>query len=532
MVDEDAQAEVSESRHVSAIWILPLVAIVLAAWMVVYSLRTRGPEVEIVFDTAEGIEAGVTKIKVREVEVGTVEDVMLGDDLQSVVVRARVDKEAGSLLRSDTQFWVVRARLGTEGISGIATLLSGGYIQLSPGQSPQRTHRFIGLEDPPVTPAGTPGLHFELVGDEAGSLGAGDPILHKGFQVGRIESADLDVQTGEMHYGGFIAEPYARLVTTATRFWNASGIAISTSTAGVKVETGSLQSILLGGVSFGLPEGVESGDTVSTGTVFQLYPDFDAVNAKPYNYALEYVVRFEQSVRGLAPGASVEYRGVTVGSVERLLIEELASDIQRSRRSIPVLIRLEPGRINLPDSEFGVATLRQVIDNAVDAGMRASLVTGSFITGSQYVSLNIYPRAPERARADYASWPTIPSVAGGLEGLEHQLTQVLDKVNALPLEDLAGSAAGAIRSLDELLSSDALRELPASVDATLAEVRDALSGISEDSELQAGLRHTLAELDTTLGGLQDLMKTINDQPNSIIFSRDGVSDPIPPAGAR
>lgn len=528
----EAKAEISERRRISSIWVIPIVALLLGVWMLVYSYRNQGPEIEIIFETAEGVEAGKTKVKVLDVDVGLVDRVRLSDDLQHVVMRAQLKKEALPLLRDDTEFWVVRARLGTSGISGIATLLSGGYIQLSPGTASESRRSFIGLEVPPVTPAGTPGLRFALIGGKAGSVSAGNPILHKGFQVGRIESATLDVKSGQMRYSAFIEAAFVDFVSSSSRFWNASGFSFDASADGIKFETGSLQTLLLGGVAFGLPEGVSAGDEVEQGASFQLYPDYASVNRRPYKVGIEYVVRFDQSVRGLKPGAPVEYRGIRLGRVERILLEEMTMSPGDSGAPMSVLIRLEPGRLALPDNEESAERLRNSVIQSVAGGMRATLSTGSLLTGSKYVALDIYRREPDAEMGSYAGRPTIPTLPSGLEGLETQVSELLDKINALPLERLARSATNAIDSADDLLSSEGLQRLPESLETTLAELRVVLAGVSANSELQDRLIRTLAEFDHTLQSFRQLLDTLDEQPNSIIFDRVHTDDPVPPAGGR
>jgi len=255
----ETRAEVKERRRVSAVWLIPLVSLVLGIWLVVYTWRNQGPEIEIVFQTAIGIEAGKTKIKARSVEVGVVERVVLGDDFESVIVTTRLERTALPLLREDTQFWVVRARVGTAGVSGLGTLLSGGYIELEPGSGAEGRRRFIGLEDPPVTPAGAAGLRLSLTSDQARSVRTGTPILYRGYSVGRVESSDFEMEERQMHYRAFIEAPYDDLVNTSSRFWNVSGISFSATAGGIELSTSSLEALVRGGITFGVPPGIEPG---------------------------------------------------------------------------------------------------------------------------------------------------------------------------------------------------------------------------------------------------------------------------------
>jgi paraquat-inducible protein B len=528
----EVEAEVSERRGISFIWVVPIVALLIGAWMIVYTIRNQGPEISITFDTAEGIEAGKTKVRIRNVEIGLVESVGLGVDRKSVVVTAQLEKDATELLREDTQFWVVRPRIGAGGVSGLGTLLSGGYIQLAPGTGAEGRRDFLGLEDPPVTPAGAPGLHLRLVSDQAGSVSTGDPILYKGFRVGRIESEEFDVESQQMHYGSFIEAPYDDLVNSSTRFWDASGVSFSATADGVELTTGSLQTLLIGGISFGMPEGVAPGTPVEKGATFRLYPDRQSMNAQPYRYFLEYVVQFDRSVRGLKPGAPVEYRGIRIGRVERILPEELAGGIRVEGQPIPVLLRLEPGRLMLPDSEEGSSILSNAVSNAVGIGLRASLATGSLLTGSLYVSMDIYPNAAPAGLGTWHDRPTIPTVATGLEGIQQKISELLDKLNALPLDEIGDSAADAVANLEAILASRSLQEMPLALEATVEELRDVLDSVSSDSELHARLMRTTTELDRTLRSMRKLMDTLDDQPNSVIFGGEQPKDPAPPAGTQ
>ncbi len=528
----EPRATVSETKRVSLVWLVPIVALVLGAWMVIHTIQSQGPEITVVLSTAEGIEAGKTKIKALNVQVGIVESAVLGDNHDHVVVKARLDKAATALLREDTEFWVVRPRIGTAGVSGLGTLLSGGYIQLAPGTGEKGRREFVALDDPPLTPTGTPGLHFKMTSDHAGSVSSRDPVLYKGFRIGLVESAEFDVASQQMHYTAFIAAPYDELVSSSTRFWHASGISVSAGADGLEVETASLEALIVGGVAMGLPDNVAPGEAVTAGATFQLYENFASVNERPYKAALEYVVTFPQSVRGLRPGAPVEYRGIPVGLVEGILLRELFNtDVTGRGAPIPVLIRIEPGRLELPDSEDGKKGLARAVELSVARGLRATLSTGSLLTGSQYVALDFYRDEPPVEMGSFAGRPTIPTIASGLAGIQHKLGSVLDKINALPLESLLDRADTTLADLNAILGSEATRSLPATLDTTLADLGRALNSVSAESALQDRLLQTITKLDRTLESLRALLDTLADKPNALIFSHEPEDDLQPPAGS-
>jgi paraquat-inducible protein B len=529
----DAQATVSHKRRISTVWVVPIVALVMGIWMLIYTIQSQGPEIKIVFSTAEGIEEGKTKIKFRNVNIGLVESAGLGEDLESVVVIAQVEKEATPLLREDTQFWVVRPRIGKGGISGLSTVLSGGYIQIAPGTSETTKTEFVGLEEPPVTPAGTPGLRLNLTADRAGSVSIGDPVLYEGFDVGWVETEQFDPETRGMRYEIFIEAPYDQYINTSTRFWDVSGVAVKAGADGIDVTVGSLESVVMGGIQVGRPEGMAEGKPVESGATFRLYDSYAEVNARPHRHSVEFVVRFPQSVRGLLPGAPVEYRGLPFGRVERVMLEDLTRDgVTHGDRPIPVLLSLTPARLELPDSEAGVENLKDAMLRGVERGLRATLATGNLITGSLYVSFDVYPDAPPAEPGVYAGRPTMPSIESGLGGIQQRLTVLLDRLNDLPLDETVTELQGTLASINKIFAGEAMQSMPASLEGTLEELRETLASFSGDSELQARMLPAVTELERTLASLREVLDTVAEQPNALIFNRATREDPWPPAGSQ
>lgn len=521
----EPQAQIARTRRIPAIWLVPIVAGLLGIWMVVYAAMSEGPDIDITFSTAEGIEAGKTKVKARNVQVGLVEEVQLNEDLESVTIHVQLDPQADALLRTDTRFWVVRPRIGAGGISGLGTLLSGAYIELEPGSGEStKQRRFKGLDDVPVTPVDAPGLNLYLLADRAGSVGAGDPILYRGFPVGKIEETNFDAAARQVRHRAFIIEPYGQLVDQATRFWNASGVALDASASGVRLEIGSLQSLLSGGVAFDVPEGFTPAGPVEDGVEYFLYDRYQDTLEKRIEGSLEYVVEFAQSVRGLVPGAPVEYRGIRVGSVQRIMIEEMLR-ISRAESGniaeIPVLITVEPARLSGDDSLEGLETTRRNIRRDVEAGIRASLQTGNLLTGSLFVSLDYHDEPGEMG--EFAGYTTLPTVSSGLGRIERQISGLLTKINSLPLDDTVRELNGTLNELRRLVASEEFGALPGSLNRTLRELESTLESIAPESR-------TINELNRTLQSLDSLLRTLDEKPNSLIFKKPVRPDPEPGRG--
>lgn len=529
----------SGKQRISGIWVVPLVAVVLGLWLAVDAYLSQGPTITLRFSNAEGLQEEKTLVKVRSVAVGTVTSVRLADDLEGVVVTAELTPQARELLREDSQFWVVRAEVRGASVSGIGTLLSGAYIEISPGDGELTSAReFQGLDRRPISPVGTPGERLKLVSESSGSVSVGSPILYRGYRVGTVESIELQVENQRVMYSIFVDAPYDSLISSNTRFWNASGVSAELSTEGIKVSIGSLQSALMGGVAFDLPRNAKLGREVAPDTVFRLYPNESSIHENPFRNSKEYVVSFKQSLRGLNPGAPVNYRGIRIGSVVRIMLADLTTnpnaDSEESGQAIPVLIRLEPGRLAIEDTEQGNAIMEESVAIAVQDGLRATLESGNILTGARLIELDVYDTAAPEDLGEFLGYPTIPTISGGLAHIQVQISQLLDKLNGLPLEGMLVRAEGALEELEGTLAalrkfaeSEGLQTLPASVQATLDELNEVLEGFDTHSEFQQELVRAIEELKSALQNVDAFAEQLSDKPNSLVFPQKQTPDPEP-----
>ncbi len=518
---------------------IPILALVLGIYMVIDNMMNEGPEIEIAFTTANGLEQGKTKVKYRDVEMGTVEEVRLNDNFDGVIAKVKLDRQALPLLRTDTRFWVVTARVGVDSISGLDTLLSGAYLQLAPGTGEEGERSFVGLDHPPLTPAGAPGLRLSLTSDRVTSVSDGDTVLYKGYKVGRVETMEFNPTDKLFHYQIFIDAPFHELVNSSVRFWDASGISVSMGANGLNIQTGSVESILFGGVSFGIPEGVKEGEAVAANTDFKLYSSYDEILENPFEYGTYFVVTFGQSVKGLLPGAPVEFRGIQVGKVDHVMFKEgqaltLKNDAEGEGAPIPVLIYIEPGRMALPDRESSIALLRKAVKRGVAGGMRASLESGNLLTGAKYVSIDFYPDAPPATEGTFLEYTTIPTIETGLAQLAQSVNSILHTIDALPLADTVAGANTALATLNQslvglqaIMENQSTQQLPVHLDQTLQELREAISSLSPSSEAYQSLNSSLLSLNRTMANLESLTRKLADQPNAVLISSDPIPDTIP-----
>jgi paraquat-inducible protein B len=541
-------AEVRQASRISSTWIIPIVAVALGLWLLWQHYSGLGPQAEIRFETAEGIEAGRTKIRCRSVDVGVVESVTLSGDLQHVSVEVRLTSENAKLLNRETRFWVVRPRIGGGSISGLGTIISGAYIELDPGRSDSAERNFVGLEDPPATPSGVPGLRIQLSAREGGSLGPGASVRYRGFDVGRIETRRFDKERRRLIYDVFINSPYDVLVTSTTRFWNDSGIAIRAGADGFNFRAGSLDSILTGGVSFDVPRNGEPGEAVEDGARFRLYNTEDDINEVALQTSLSYLLLFDESVRGLADDAQVEFRGIPVGRVTGISLD-FAN--QTDKKGIPVLIEIDPTRLAPGENQDPALAAARIEKLVRDDGLRATLRTGSLLTGQLFVELDFQKDAEPATIEKIGEYPTLPTTTSSFVRIEDQLTRVLTKIRELPIEETLETATDAlgeikktaetttstvaglkapIANLDAILASEDMQSAPEELRKALSEARTTLAGIGPDSSVYTDLSLTLQDLQATLQSIKLLSESIDNKPNSLLFGREGSgTDPAPRA---
>src|SRR5262245_61908283 len=304
-----------KGRRISVIWIIPIIAAVVAIGIAVQGILNEGPTMTIVFKAAGGVEAGKTFIKYKEVNIGQVTAVQLASDYSQVEVTAKIAKSAEGLIVEGATFWVVEPRVTLSGISGLGTLLSGNYIGFEVGKSAKKQRKFIGLEVPPIITGGQPGLQCAVKADTLGSLGIGSPLYYRRLQAGQVIAYDLTGDGHAVDIKVFVNAPYDQYVTPETRFWNASGLDVSVGAGGVEVRTQSLVALLAGGVAFDTPSFADKIEPAAANATFTLNTDQATAMKQPETVSKRYVLHFSESLRGLSVGAPVTMLGLPGGTV-------------------------------------------------------------------------------------------------------------------------------------------------------------------------------------------------------------------------
>lgn len=514
------------SSRVSWIWVVPLVAALVGLSLVVRTWLQTGPEITISFETAEGLGVGKTQVRYKDVVIGTVSSIQLSEDRSKVLVRAELTRDAASMAREGTRFWVVRPRLGVSGISGLGTLLSGAYIGVdtsTPEEGVEQVTEFTGLETPPEVTSDRPGTRFTLEAQTLGSIDIGSPVYYRQIAVGRVIGYQLDEQGKAVNLQVFVDAPNDAFVTEGTRFWNASGIDLSLNAGGLSVRTQSLISLAAGGIAFE-PITVHRPGRAAPNSSFKLYDDEEQARAEPDGAPVQVRMRFDQSIRGLSVDAPVDFRGVDIGQVTAV---RLGYDTEVNRFYAIVDANLYPQRLGPVYQEMrerdGDKPPGETMLPMIKNGLRAQLRTGNLLTGQLYVALDFFPRAETIRDYDPQADPvTIPTLRGNFDQLQQQLSNIVEKIERVPFDRIGQDLRTTLQTTNRLLNS-LDKDLAPEMKATLKQARDSLSEVdnllSSDSSMPVNLDRAMQELTRAARSLRILTDSLQANPEMLIRGR-------------
>jgi paraquat-inducible protein B len=543
-LDDLPEATVVRKKRLrfSIVWIIPILAALVAIGIAVQRVLSEGPTINIVFKVASGVEAGKTFIKYKDVNIGQVTAVQLSDDYAKVLVRAKIAKHAAGLMVKDAKFWVVEPRISLTGVSGLNTLLSGNYIGFEAGKSDEDERNFIGLDEPPPI-TDQAGRKFTLKSATLGSLGVGAPVYYRQIAVGQVAGYNLAADGKSVEITLFVKSPYDKYVTPATRFWNASGINVVVGADGVDVHTESLTALLAGGVAFDSPDFIPTGQPAPADATFMLYRNRATAMKQPDPIERRYVLYFDESVRGLSVGAPVTVYGLPAGDVAEVgLSIDPATQTLRPRVLITFFPERLVGRLDRAQQATGKALVENTPETRMknlrrqveQLGLRGQLRTGSFLTGELYVAFEYFPTAP-KVKLDFSKDPLeLPVVPGGLANLEAKLSSILTKVDNMPLNAIGNEVKTALATLNQALKdADTLisrvdTQLVPEGTKTLQDARRAIAAadraltdadstlLAKDSPAPQDLRDTLQEVTRAARAVRILVDYLERHPEILL----------------
>jgi len=476
-------------QRFSAYWLVPLVALLLGASLAFNTYKDQGPLITIQFNSAEGLVAGKTPIRYRNVNIGLVEKITLNDDLDTVMVEARMSVDSRRFLNNHARFWVVKPRVGTSGVSGLGTLLSGAYIQVNSLVGNAYEDRFVGLEKPPLTEEGAPGVRINLQAEQAGYVSIGSPVYYRQVKVGRIEAQRFLPGYQTVEFTIFVESPHHKIIRNITKFWNVSGVALNVNANGLSVRTPSLEGLAQGGVSF------------------------DIIEEYEFPYQVEDGLMYDESSQSVRVPVHIEFQPERLLGVKGVDIDEVNQTIARN--------------------------------------LQAKLQMGNLLTGQLFVSLEDIEGDPAPLKKSADGVPILPSVKSDLGQLTEGVQTALAGINELPLEELVTNASDTVAQAQQLLADFNGLGLAARVNGTfgsvdgaveeyaklattvgtdisrltekvklfIATADESIEGIAPDSPLYYNMLNTLKDLQQAARGVEAFSESVEKKPEEFLFGK-------------
>jgi paraquat-inducible protein B len=535
------RSRIDRKSRWSLIWAIPVVTVIIGAWLTWSTLSKRGPLITITFETAEGLQANQSHVRHKDVDMGVVQKVSLTSDLKRVQVTVRMNAEAEPLLTDGAQFWVVRPRFFAGSISGLQTLFSGSYIDLLPAEGGEPKRDFAGLENPPVLQSDVPGRTFLLQANRIGSLNLGSPIMYRDLEVGEVLGWDVGEMARNITIHAFVREPFDKYVRDNSRFWNASGASVQFGANGLQLQVESLRAIVLGGIAFKTPEDPNITEESEPDHAFKLFPSEDAADSSSFKRTIPFVANFTGSVAGLTVGSPVTLRGLKIGEVTGVsLVYDRATD----NVVVPVHFTLEPERVSLLElPEEGNLTTR--LQNLVQRGLRVKLESGNILTGQKQLAWDIYHGATPGVLSKMDGAYVIPVLGGSADDVATSATNLINRLNDIPFADIGNNLNQTLAGVNALVndkqlaaSVNALRTILSSTQSMIENLNHGISAVTPRlptiaTDLEASIKRTdrlIASLDNGYGtdsrfnrDVSRLMSQLSDAARSIRVLADLLS---------
>jgi paraquat-inducible protein B len=499
-----------QARRIPIVWIVPLITALIGGWLAWDTFSKRGPTITIAFESAEGLQAGQSQLKFKDVVMGTVKSIAVAPDFSKVIVTVETTREAERLLSDKTIFWVVKPQLFAGRISGLDTLLSGSYIGMLPSTAKGKFQRdFIGSPNPPVLPVMAPGTVFKLQTRRVGSISLGSPIFYRDIEVGTVLGWDLGHMARDVTIHAFVRAPFDTYVHEDSLFWNASGLSVKLGANGIQLQMESAKALLLGGIAFESKPGT-AAPVAATNYSFPLYANHDAAKTAGFGRRLHLLSYFEHSVSGLEVGADVTLHGLKIGEVTDV---GLVYDPKIDRILVPVHYQVEGERIaGVAASERARnAPLGSVAAEMVKRGFRATLQSSNLITGQKVVAIEYVPDAPPAEVGREGDDFVIPSTeTGGFDAITRSATELLSKINRIDFQGIGKSLAATLKGVDDTINGPQMKKTLASLEATITDLQDVARKLDAGaSPALARLPDMANKLDETLGHANRLVASMN-----------------------
>lgn len=507
--------------HFQLVWLVPIMAAVIAGYLGYRTLMQRGPLLTLTFDSAQGLQAGQTLLKYKAVTLGVVESIDLAPTNGHVIVKVRMNNVGRRLLTSHARFWVVRPRLAFSDLSAFETIVSGAYITMDPGKpGGYYETKFVGLEQPPGVRSDEPGSTYTLTAYKLGSISTGSPIFYRDITVGEVLGYDIGDGLGPIKISIFIRAPFDNLVRPDSRFWNSSGVSLGIKGGVLQLQLQSMQALVAGGITFGLPDEARHEAPSPDHSSFHLYQSQQQAEAAEYKNQIQIVSYATSSVSGLTPGAPVTVLGIEVGDVTDVHLE---IDPKTTKMRVKISMQLQPERIfkTIPAQDMQQAA--SMFQGFVNKGLRVEIDTANYVTGQKEISLVMVPGAPPAKVSLQDGVIMLPFQADTLGSTLRNVADITAKMDKIPFQQIGENLNTLLKATSSTVGGPQTRNLLMQLATTLKTANSTLQnlnqGFGQDSDTQRNLRQILSQMDSTLQSLRALTIYLNQHPQALIFGR-------------
>lgn len=507
--------------HFQLVWLVPIMAALIAGYLGYRTLMQRGPLLTLTFDSAQGLEAGQTLLKYKAVVLGVVESIELAPNNDHVIVKVRMNNTGRRLLTSHAHFWVVRPRLAFSDLTAFETIVSGAYITMDPGK-PGGIYEtnFVGLEQPPGVRSDEPGRTYTLTAYKLGSISTGSPIFYRDIAVGEVLGYDIGDGLGPIKISIFIRAPFDNLVRPDSRFWNSSGISFGIKGGVLQLQMQSVQALVAGGITFGLPYEARNEAPSADNSRFHLYESQQQAEAAEYKNQIQIVTYATSSVSGLTPGSPVTALGIELGDVTGVHLE---IDTKTNKMRVEIDMQLQPARIFKVVPAKDIEQAASMFQNFVNKGLRVEIGTANYLTGQKEINLVMVQGAPPVKVSLQNGVILLPFQADALGSTMTNLSDITAKLNKIPFQQIADNLNALLKATSNTIGGAQTKDLILQLATTLKTANTTLQnlnqGFGQDSNTQRNLRQILGQMDSTLQSLRALTIYLNQHPQALIFGR-------------
>lgn len=502
MIDDDAprrtEAIVHRGRWPGLVWAIPLAALLIVVWLGLRAVTQRGETVTLDVPTADGVRTGDTHVTYNGLEIGAVSGIALAPDGEHIRLTMHVNKASAGLFRERTQLWVIGAQPLLNDIRTLRAALTGPSIGVVPGAGAPR-RAFVAPAYPLIGTPGTKGMHYRLIARDLVSITPGTSIFTHGIQVGAVQSV-TPRGSDDFLIDAFVREPFTRLVTRSTHFWDAAAFQLTRGAGGLQARLTSPSIAALGGISFETPPYAPDRTPAPAGSAFTFYADAGSADAAPVGLAVPYQLALGGDVGGLVPGAPVQLRGYTVG---RVTGTDFRFEPATGAIATPVTISLDAARLHVAGSHDAVDAMMSALARR---GMRARLAQSPPLVGSYSIALDIDAHAGAGRLRPGSPYPFLPAAGGSGGDLAGEAGLLLNRFNAIPIEQIGRNVRALTANLARVTGSPKVTDSLDHLDRALTTLDRTIQGAAPQiGPTVTSLREAAASAKTAAAAASELM---------------------------